>query len=86
MNNTKKGLNRLYSIYEKLTKNEKEKIIKFGEALLNSQDILYEEKQAFERDNFEKDKIEEFDKYKYLPLMIPSNMKIYESNNNEEKK
>ena len=76
MKNQENRLNRLYSIYQKLTKNEKEKIIKFGESLLKSQNIIYEEKETFE-----KDKIEEPEKYKYLPLIIPSSMKIYEFKN-----
>ena len=67
------GLDRLYSIYDKLSKTEKEKIIRLAEGLLNSQNILCKEKQISEEE-----KTEEVDKCKYLPLIFPGGIKVYE--------
>ena len=66
------GLERLYSIYGKLSKSEKEKIIRLAEGLLNSKNIISKKKQIFEEEI-----IEEADKFKHLPLILPTGTIVY---------
>ena len=68
------GLERLYFIYNKLSKSEKEKIIRLAEGLLNSKNIINKGKKNFEEEN-----IEEADKFKYLPLILPTGTIVYKS-------
>ena len=67
------GLDRLHLIYSKLSKTEKEKIIRLAEVLLNSQNFLNEEKQIFKDEKKEDD-----NKNKYLPLIFPGGIKVHE--------